>query len=237
MNELIRTYKNEQNEPLVNGRELHEFLEVGTTYTRWFERMTEYGFAENVDFTVIAKNVHDDTAFGGTRKITDHAMKLDMAKEISMIQRTDKGKQARQYFIEVEKQFKQNYQPMSIEQMMIHQLQEMEQVKNDVALLKEETAISSSQRRKLQGKVLSTVIQVLGGKHSNAYKNKRINRTAFSNCYSELKKVFDVSSYADIPKVRFEEALALIPNWHPSLELRTRIEEANGTSQLWEEEQ
>ena len=76
---------------------------VGTPYKRWFERITEYGFAENVDFTVIAKNVHDETAFGGVRTVTDHAMTLDMAKEISMIQRTDKGKQARQYFIQLEK--------------------------------------------------------------------------------------------------------------------------------------
>lgn len=233
MNELIRTYKNEQKETLVNGRELHEFLEVKDNYTDWFKRMTTYGFDENVDFIGLSEK---SDKLGGRPRI-DHAMNIDMAKEVSMIQRTEKGKQARRYFIEIEKQFKQNYQPMSIEQMMIHQLQEMEQVKNDVALLKEETAISSSQRRKLKGEVLSTVIQTLGGKHSNAYKNKRINRTAFSNCYSELKKVFDVSSYADIPKVRFEEALALIPNWHPTLELRTRIEEANGTSQLWEEEQ
>lgn len=107
MKELIKITTNENNEQLVSGRELYEFLEVATPYTRWFERMTEYGFAENVDFTVIAKNVHDDTAFGGVRKFTDHAMKLDMAKEISMIQRTEKGKQARQYFIQVEKEYKQ----------------------------------------------------------------------------------------------------------------------------------
>lgn len=107
MKELIKVTTNENNDQLVSGRELHEFLKVRTIYTRWFERMSEYGFTENVDFTVIAKNVHDETAFGGTRKLTDHAMKLDMAKEISMIQRTEKGKQARQYFIEVEKEYKQ----------------------------------------------------------------------------------------------------------------------------------
>lgn len=103
MKELIKVSVNENDEQLVSGRELHEFLLVGTPYKRWFERITEYGFAENVDFTVIAKNVHDETAFGGVRTVTDHAMTLDMAKEISMIQRTDKGKQARQYFIQLEK--------------------------------------------------------------------------------------------------------------------------------------
>ncbi len=105
--ELIKTQVNESNEIIVSGRELHEFLEVKTKYVDWFKRMVEYGFEENVDFIVILKNEKDATAFGGIRKITDHALKLDMAKEISMIQRNEKGKQARQYFIETEKRYKQ----------------------------------------------------------------------------------------------------------------------------------
>ena len=63
MKELIKVSVNENDEQLVSGRELHEFLLVGTPYKRWFERITEYGFAENVDFTVIAKNVHDRDSF------------------------------------------------------------------------------------------------------------------------------------------------------------------------------
>lgn len=237
MQELIVVTTNENGEQLVSGRELHEFLQVATPYKRWFERMAEYGFVKDVDFTVIAKNVHDATAFGGVRTITDHAITLDMAKEISMIQRTEKGKQARQYFINIEKQYKQNYKPMSIEQMMIHQLQEMETVKNDVELLKEETIINSSQRRKIQGLVQSTVIKALGGKKTNAYKNCSIKKSAFSNCYKQLKAVFDVASYVDIPKVRFSEALNLIPKWQPNLELQARIEEANGCAKLFEFEE
>lgn len=101
--ELIKIKTNENGEQLVSGRELHEFLEVGTEYKKWFSRMTEYGFVENTDFTRVTQKC---PTHGGVQNITDHAMTLDMAKEISMIQRTDKGKQARQYFIEVEKQYK-----------------------------------------------------------------------------------------------------------------------------------
>ena len=102
MNDLIKiNYNNEQ--PTVSGRELHEFLEVGTKYTQWIERMFEYGFSENVDFAVIPIFENDGTAFGGQRKSIDHELSLDMAKEISMLQRADKGKKARQYFINVEK--------------------------------------------------------------------------------------------------------------------------------------
>ncbi|MGF1919624.1 ORF6C domain-containing protein, partial [Enterococcus faecalis] len=107
--------------------------------------------------------------------------------------------------------------------------------KKDVELLKESTVINSSQRRKIQGLVLSTVIKVLGGKKSNAYKDKSINKATFANCYKQLKAVFDVASYLDIPKIRYEEALTLIPRWKPDLELQARIDEANGNSNIFNE--
>jgi anti-repressor protein len=75
MNQLISTQNNEHGEIIISGRELHEFLEVQTPYKKWFDRMAEYGFVENVDFAVMDKNVQDKTAFGGVRKIIDHALK------------------------------------------------------------------------------------------------------------------------------------------------------------------
>ena len=101
MTELIKVQERD-GEQLVSGRELHRFLEVLTPYKKWFDRMSEYGFIENVDFIVMDKNVQDDTAFGGIRKITDHLMKISMSKEISMLQRNEKGKEARMYFIKCE---------------------------------------------------------------------------------------------------------------------------------------
>lgn len=102
--ELIGVNVNEETgDSIVSGRELHEKLKIKTPYKKWMDRMIDYGFAENVDFCVMDKNVQDETAFGGTRKVTDHIMKLDMAKEIAMIQRTPEGKAIRQYLIEIEK--------------------------------------------------------------------------------------------------------------------------------------
>ena len=104
MNELICTNQNNQGEIIVSGRELHEFLEVQTEYRHWFPRMTEYGFLENVDFmSVKIDRVQKEGNRKVSRNIEDHHIKLDMAKEISMIQRTEKGKQARQYFLQLEK--------------------------------------------------------------------------------------------------------------------------------------
>ena len=97
MDELIKI-EIKNNQQLVSGRELHKFLEIGTEYMKWFSRMTNYGFIENVDFMVIVKNDEDDTAFGGIRKSTDHLMTLNMAKEISMLQRNRKRKTSKNIF-------------------------------------------------------------------------------------------------------------------------------------------
>lgn len=96
MNDLIKTHENENGELGVDGRELHEFLGVNEKYTQWFERMTEYGFSEGNDFI---RNIGKST---GGRPGIDHRMTVAMAKELSMLQRTEKGKIARQYFIQLE---------------------------------------------------------------------------------------------------------------------------------------
>lgn len=100
MNQLIPIKTNEHLEPIVSGRDLHEFLEVDTPYRLWFPRMIEYGFEENRDYTPY-NFVHPQNK----QEITDHVLKIDMAKEISMIQRNEKGKEARQYFIAVEREY------------------------------------------------------------------------------------------------------------------------------------
>ena len=102
MNELINVTLNDNHEPVVSGRRLHEALEVKTEYKKWFSRMTEYGFNENEDFLKVTQKCLTSSTGQNT---TDHVIKLDMAKEIAMIQRTERGKQVRQYFIQVEKDF------------------------------------------------------------------------------------------------------------------------------------
>ena len=96
MNELIKVnYDNDR--PTILGRELHEFLEVESNYTTWFKRMCEYGFIEEIDFIPF---LEEST---GGRPSQDHQLTIDMAKEICMLQRSEKGKIARQYFIQLEK--------------------------------------------------------------------------------------------------------------------------------------
>ena len=102
MNELFKVnYDN--NRITLSARDLHEFLEINTQYTKWFERMADYGFNENIDYQAISQKRL--TAQGNETTYTDHQITIEMAKEIAMLQRNEKGKQARQYFIELEKKW------------------------------------------------------------------------------------------------------------------------------------
>lgn len=110
MNELIKiTYHNDR--PAVSARELHEFLEVETPYHKWFPRMCEYGFTENNDYAVTDIFVHNPA--GGPQSMKDAVLTLDMAKEICMIQRNEKGKLARQYFLALERDWNSPEKVMS----------------------------------------------------------------------------------------------------------------------------
>ena len=86
-------------QPTLSARELHEFLEVKTDFVHWFERMKEYGFSEGADYRTFLSDRSDGLP-GKPRQ--DAEITISMAKELCMIQRNERGKQARQYFIAVE---------------------------------------------------------------------------------------------------------------------------------------
>ena len=98
MNDLIKVnYDNDR--PTVLARDLHEMLGVNTRYNDWFTRMCEYGFSEGIDFYSFLSKTPEQ----GGRPAQDAQLTIEMAKEICMLQRNEKGKQARQYFIQLEK--------------------------------------------------------------------------------------------------------------------------------------
>ena len=98
MNELIKI-NYESDRPTVLARDLHEFLEVETPFNKWFSRMCEYGFTDGADFqTFLSEST-------GGRPATDAQLTIDMAKEICMLQRNERGKQARQYFLQLEREW------------------------------------------------------------------------------------------------------------------------------------
>ena len=105
MNELIPLTEHDGVQAVL-GRDLHQFLEVGRDYTNWMKQMIGYGFTEGVDFELIKETAGHVGSPNLANTRHNHILSLDMAKEISMIQRTEKGKQARAYFLECERRVK-----------------------------------------------------------------------------------------------------------------------------------
>lgn len=230
MNQLINITQNENNDSVVSGRELHDFLEVSTPYTQWFERMIEYGFVQNVDFMGLSQKSEKPQ---GGRPTIDHALKLDMAKEISMIQRTAKGKEARQYFIQVEKEYKQQQQvPLTLDQQIAaiatgygSVKEELVEVKDQVADLTNRFGLPSNKAKVLQKKVATKVYMFTGGKASNAH--KKIGSKVFREFYKDLNNRFDVVKYSDIPLSRYDEALEYLEMWQPAFNTTLEIRSLN----------
>ena len=233
-NELIKVTKDDNGNSVVSGRDLHDFLEVGTPYDKWFPRMCEYGFSEEIDFSTF---LSEST---GGRPRTDHALTLDMAKEISMIQRTEKGKQARQYFIEVEKAFKEQYRlPQTPEEKLALTIQvtlrldkRVGELEKSVIEIQNKQEINSDQRYKLWITRNRKAVEVLGGKESDAYQDKKLTRKVFRALERELKDEFTISRYEDLRRDEFDSAIEFINNWHPSYSLEREISLKNSQMRI-----
>lgn len=106
MKELIKITTNDKGQQLVSARELHEklILEEGKEerFSQWFKRHLQYGFEEGIDY-MECKKIYAANQYGGEKELIDYAMTIDMAKEICMLQKSDKGREFRKYFIECEK--------------------------------------------------------------------------------------------------------------------------------------
>lgn len=101
MNELIKITES-NGKQAVSARELYKFLEATERFNNWFERQLQYGFVENIDY--VGCKQFNTLA---NQELNDYALTINCAKEISMPQRNEKGKQARQYFIEAENKYRQ----------------------------------------------------------------------------------------------------------------------------------
>lgn len=114
MSDLIKINENNK----IDGRELHEFLQIETPFKKWIDRMiADYGFAESTDFwTKLSEST-------GGRPAMEYELSISMAKEISMIQRTERGKQARLYFIECEKRAKELSKPKTTAELLVEHAQ------------------------------------------------------------------------------------------------------------------
>lgn len=177
-NELVPVYETSTGEKVVYGSELHEVLEVKSNYREWIKRrVLDIDAEEDEDFTT----VEIPTVSGGTSK-KDHIIKLDAAKEMAMLERNEKGKQVRRYFIQVEKKYKAAYlatQELSPQlQVMINleieqkrQAEKLEHVEERIESIREVVAIDTTSWREDTGRILRKIGMECGD--SKSYQDVR----------------------------------------------------------------
>ena len=230
--ELIKIIEREGRQ-LVSGRELHEFLEIGTKYKDWFRRMVEYGFEEEIDSIRVAQKRATNNLKNPVTTVIDHAISIDMAKEISMIQRTEKGKAARQYFINCEKKLKEvkKLSPMELMELQFKVLKEHEekiaQVENKVDKLEEDMPLFQIDCKEIQALVRKKGIAALGGYRSIAYNDNSLRGKVYSYIQQQIRREFGVLRYEAIKRSQLEMAKEIIINYKVPLVLENKIKLLN----------
>ena len=231
--ELIKIIERDGRQ-LVSGRELHEFLEIRTKYKDWFGRMVEYGFEEEIDFIRVAQKRATNNLKNPVTTVIDHAMSIDMAKEISMIQRTEKGKIARQYFINCEKKLKEvkKLSPMELMELQFKALKEQEekiaQVENRADKLEEDMPLFQIDCKEIQALVRKKGIEALGGYRSIAYNDNSLRGKVYSDIQQQIRREFGVLRYEAIKRSQLEMAKEIIINYKVPLVLENEIKLLNG---------
>lgn len=224
-NGLIPVYENEDGKQLVNARELHKFLEVKTRFNDWiYEKLKKYKFVKDVDFTSFTENPVKPT--GGRPKI-EYILTLETAKELSMVEENEKGREARRYFISVEEKYKKlkDQRIKELEHMVNVKLSDME---NRVKELEDTKVIDYTKQLALQNLGKSKAVTALGGINSPAYRDKHLRSKVFFSLWGGYKNKFAVNSYKNTSVKDFEAGRSFLTNWKPSRKLAGQIQMKNG---------
>lgn len=225
---IVPVYQTSTGEQVVYGTELHSTLKSKSDFSTWIKRrLSECDAMENIDFTRLPKKVEANNA-----TMIEYIIKLDTAKEMAMLERNDIGKKVRKHFIEIEKKYKRSSVPLTVPEQIVllaqghvELSQRVDTVETKVFELENTMNLDYSQQNVLGEAVNKTVLSVLGGKSSNAYRS--IGKKVFAECNHDLKAFFKVNARANVPKKRFEEALKYAENWKPCTNTVMMISNAN----------
>lgn len=237
-NELVAVYETSTGEKVVYGSELHKVLEVKTPFRTWTERrLSECDALENEDYTT----VQICTVAGGMKK-KEHIIKLDTAKEMAMLERNEKGKQIRRYFIEVEKKWKnQVLDPRKLpisDQIQILALgngelvQRIDNVEKSLQEFKEDLPLLAVECEKITKAVKKRGVNCLGGKDSNAYNDKSLRSKVYRDIHNEIKRQFEIDTYKALKRSQCNIAFDIIANYQCPYSLLQAIEDCNKQENL-----
>lgn len=237
-NELVPVYETEKGIKIVYGKDLHKSLEVKTDFSTWVKRrLTECDAEEKEDFDLLPKI--EEQISGGKHTI-DYIIKLDTAKEMAMLERNEKGKQVRKYFIAVEKKYKKTYIPMTIPEQIqllaqgtVELNQRVDTLDKKLERLEYDLPVLPVEADRITEAVKKKGTSVLGGKLSNAYKSRSIRQKVYSNIHSNLRYQFQVKSYKSIKRNQVDKAVDIIGRYEPPVFLQNEIDAENAQETMF----
>ncbi len=229
-NELVPVYETDKGEKVVYGSELHAVLQVKSNYREWINRrFSDIDASENEDF----QGIEISTPSGQSKK--DYIIKLDIAKEIAMLERNEKGKQVRRYFIQIEKKYKaQEAFPKTIQgqiQLLAKGYLELEQklddIDKDLQDFKKDMPLLGVECQKITRAKNQKVVPLMGGKEASAYKDNSLRGKVYKDINNQLCREFDVDTYKAIKRNQVDTAVKIIENYQLPMVLQEQIDLAN----------
>lgn len=238
-NELVPVYETSAGEKVVYGSELHEVLGVKSRYREWIDRrLADIDAVEYEDFEAAEISAPS----GQTKK--DHIIKLDTAKEMAMLERNEKGKQIRRYFIEVEKKYKkEQFEGLSTElQAIIMHDKKIQKIETRMDKLEYDIPLYGAEADELCNHVKRKGVALMGGKESNAYKDTKIRSAVYTDIYNQLKREFGLydekgrfKSYKALKRRYIYEAHELIDVYELPVFLKEQVNDCNSQLNLSKE--
>lgn len=233
-NELVPVYETDNGIKIVDGRELHAVLESKQDFSTWIKkRLNECDAIKNKDYST-APQIYG-TGNGGHSTRLEYTILLDTAKEMAMLERNEKGKRVRRYFIKIENKYKESQQsPLTLQQQI--QLvakgtdelyQRVDGIKNELETLKNDLPILPIEAEKITNAVKAKGVHTMGGKSSNAYRNRSIVNAVYRDIYSQIYRNFGISSYKALKRNQTDKAIEIVMEYKPPVILQDRIENEN----------
>lgn len=233
-NELVPVYETSTGEKVVYGSELHRVLGAPSVYREWAKRrLTDIDAVENEDYTT----VEIPTVSGGAPR-KDHIIKLDTAKEMAMLERNEKGKQVRRYFIAIEKKYKENGSDLSGLSTELRAVivvdKRVTKIENRIDRLEYDIPLYGSEADELCNHVKRKGAEMMGGKESNAYKDTKIRAAVYTDIYNQIKREFGLyddkgrfKSYKALKRRYIYEAHELVDSYELPTYLEEQVKECN----------
>lgn len=230
-NELVPVYETSTGEKVVYGTELHAVLEVKSRFNDWVRnRLNDCEAVESEDFEAFTKNLVN----GGQSK--EYIIKLDTAKEMAMLERNEKGKQVRRYFIQIEKKYKENsLADLSPELRAIIVVDKrITKVEKKVEQLEKDIPLYGSEADELCNHVKRKGVEMLGGKQSNSYKDSKVRAAVYTDIYNQIKREFGLfddkgryTSYKALKRRYIYDAHELVDTYELPTYLLERVSDCN----------